>query len=555
MSISRQRATDLVTAYDRSLEQQILGQGSYLVCRDEDLWKKVEGLLRDGDAQETHCLGLDPLRVMEESLEAAAATTAAMTGRVKARGGLQGLAKAFEVVEQAALNLYLGPWREEYKVVKMYSGMFTHYIKPVLSMPQIEKLFSLLGYQPSSSRHEQLRLQSPRVSPGSLDDLLRLSCAFFLARCECRLLLTALGKHVGDAQWELSVVRERQRGNRLQVALDNTKKMLEVSQPSMKQFDGELDVDLYTDDQLNGGQRDTDVTDDESPRSLTWVTHSSTSAPAVKTQSNGVTSLSSSYNPLTTREDIRVSTLKCQLIKTSPLESDTTRSSSASTKQGKRPSEETKFDMDLQSHSLQVEAMGLYKTQDEVSHFCSCLQSSPLCLEHCVQCNTLHDFTCASLQHCQKEDHCVIFPDNTTEKMEEQRAMSPQGESLRVSVSPTLTNSSAAMSSLALCDDPKAITPSIHPITYHDCCDLRRPDPQVLCLRCSVFHSGSCRDINFCEKYHEIKRLGVCSCGRPCSRNPLILCRYCGKEYCRECWYRSPLSCACGQTLDPSSSV
>lgn len=101
----------------------------------------------------------------------------------------------------------------------MYSGTFTHYIKPVLSMPQIEKLFGLLGYQLSSSRYEQLHLQSPRVSPASLDDLLRLSCAFFLAHCECRLLLTALGKYAGEAQWELSVVRERQRGNSLQVCL------------------------------------------------------------------------------------------------------------------------------------------------------------------------------------------------------------------------------------------------------------------------------------------------------------------------------------------------
>lgn len=120
MSISRQRATDLVTAYDHSLEQQIVRRGSSLVCRDEELWKQVEGLLMDGDAQETHCLGLDPLRVMEESLKAAAAAaTAASARRVKAEGRLQGLAKAFEVVEQAALNLYLGPWREEYKVVKV----------------------------------------------------------------------------------------------------------------------------------------------------------------------------------------------------------------------------------------------------------------------------------------------------------------------------------------------------------------------------------------------------------------------------------------------------
>lgn len=102
-------------------------------------------------------------------------------------------------------------------VFQMYSGTFTHYIKPVLSMPQIENLFGLLGYQFSSSRHEQLRLQSPRVTPATFDNLLRLSCAFFLARCECRLLLTALGKYAGEAQWELSMVRERQRGNSLQV--------------------------------------------------------------------------------------------------------------------------------------------------------------------------------------------------------------------------------------------------------------------------------------------------------------------------------------------------
>lgn len=99
----------------------------------------------------------------------------------------------------------------------MYSGTFTHYIKPVLSMPQIEKLFGLLGYQLTSPRHEQLRLQPARVGSSSLDDFLRLSCGFFLARCECRLLHAALEKNAGNAQWELSMVSERQRGNSLQV--------------------------------------------------------------------------------------------------------------------------------------------------------------------------------------------------------------------------------------------------------------------------------------------------------------------------------------------------
>lgn len=104
-------------AYDHSLERQIVEQGSSLPCRDEELWKKVEVLLRDGSAQEMHCLGLDPLSVMEESLQAV--TAAGCSRRSRTRAGLRGLAKAFEVLEQAAVNLYLGPWRKEYSVIQV----------------------------------------------------------------------------------------------------------------------------------------------------------------------------------------------------------------------------------------------------------------------------------------------------------------------------------------------------------------------------------------------------------------------------------------------------
>ncbi|XP_053174603.1 spermatogenesis associated 2-like [Scomber japonicus] len=556
MSISRQTATHLVSSYDHSLEQQIVRGGSSLACRDEELWKQVEELLMDGDAQEMHCLGLDPLRVMEESLKAQVgltkATTAVSGGRVKAKGGLQGLGKAFEVLEQAALNLYLGPWREEYKIVKMYSGMFTHHIKPVLSMAHIEEMFGLLGYHPCSTRREQLRLLSPRVSPASLDDFLRLSCAFFLARCECHLLLTALGKHGGEAQWELSVVRERQRGHSLQVALDNTKKTLEVKQPHREPFDGEVDVDLYTDEHINGGKKEVVVNDDGSPRSLAWVTPCGASPPAVKTHSNGVTSSSAS-----TRENICIShlSLNCQLTKTSPLELDTTRSSSASTRQGRRPNEEMRSDKaDLQPCSLQVEAMGVCNNEAETNHFCECLQSHDLQVRHCIECNTFHNVTCAWYQSCCEDGHNLLLP----EQMQELAGVSPQGASLRarpLSASPPLSNSSTAMSSLALCDDPKSMSPTRHPISYHECCNLNRLNPQLLCFTCRVFHSEPCRDIDTCQTKHSIKELGLCSCGRACSRKPLVLCRYCGNEYCSPCWYRTPVVCTCGQTFDQSSSV
>ncbi|XP_019961709.2 spermatogenesis associated 2-like [Paralichthys olivaceus] len=538
MSSSRQRARDLVTAYDHSLEQQIVGRGSSHACGDEELLRHVEGLLREGDAQETHCLGLDPLAVMEESLKAATATTAAPTAargvKVQSRGRLQGLAKAFEVLEQASLNLYLGPWRDEYKVVKMYSGMFTHFIKPVLSMPQVEKLFGLLGYQPSSPRHEQLFLQELRISSASLDDLLRLSCAFYLARCECRLLQAALGKHVGEAQWELSVVRERQRGNSLQVAMDNTKKTLKVNQPRMEPFDGEVDVDLYTDEHLNGGQTVPAVSED-------------------KTHSDGMTSQSSSPASLPSREHVCITTLNCQLTKM-PVESVV--GSSGVKKPGRRPCE--KFDKeDCESNlgSLQLETGSPRKSESEADHFCSCLQSAHLYLQRCIQCKTLHNISCALLQHCLMEGHAVVVPYNP-EDVKESGAASPQSLGASdMNASPALTIISAARSSIVLRDDAESVIPSLHPISFHDCCNLAQLDPQVLCHSCSVFHAGSCRDLDYCKIQHTTKLLGVCVCGKTCSRKPLVLCRYCGIEYCLDCWYRSPVVCTCGQTFDQSSSV
>lgn len=540
MSVSRQRGKDLVSAYDRSLELQIVGRGSSLACRDEELWKQVEGLLRSGDARETHCLGLDPLGVMEESLTAAASTC-----RVKVRGPLKGLERAFEVLEQAALNLYLCPWREEYKVVKMYSGVFTHHIKPMFSMPQIEKLFGLLGYQPGSSRHEQLCLKSHRVSAASLDNLLCLSCAFFLARCECRLLLAALGDHAGDVQWELGVVRERQAGHNLQASLDNTKKMLEVDKQVMERSDGEVEVDLYTDVQENGRQKMEVGDDDQSPRSLAWVTPNTASPPAVITQSNGMMSLPYSPTSLSTRE-VCVSTLNCQLTKTPSPESHISRSSSTNARQRRRLALESQS----QSHSLQVHTS---RSEAAAHQQCSCLQSPYTRLKLCEECNILHDTSCALLMCCNNDNHHVVFTDNPSDELKKSSAMSSHAGDLRVSVSPNLTSSSVAMSSLALRDEPKSMTA---PITYHDCCDLTQPDPKVLCLSCSVFHTGTCRGVHFCrEEKHEMKPLGECSCGRVASRDPLVLCRYCGNEYCRDCWYRSPIECPCGNKYDQSTSV
>ncbi|XP_049580519.1 spermatogenesis associated 2-like isoform X2 [Syngnathus scovelli] len=486
MSMFHERVRHLVAAYDHTLEQQIVKRGSYLACRDEELWKQVEELLSHNNALETHCSSLDPLKVMEDSLKVEATFTKApklgSAKQVIARRGLRGLAKAFEILEQAALNLYLGPWREEYKVVKMYSGMFTHYIKPVLSVAQIEKLFGLLGYQ-CSTRREQLHLQLHTVGSLILDDLLCLSCAFFLARCECCLLQMALENHSSDVQWELCMVRERLRGYALQVALDNTK-MTMGFKPPLIGSDEESHVDLYTDKQ---------------------VTNKSKSEPS-----------------------------RCSLPRVS---------------QHSSTGGETTADLDLQRYGQQVDVEGIGNSEDESNHLCSHLQSSELYLNQCIECTTIHNISCAVLHHCSQEGLKLPLPD----EMKESAATSPHSQNIRpqaLNVSPPLRSSPTAMSSLSLCDNPKSLSPIYHPLGYHDCCDLKHLDYQVVCLSCRVFHSATCEGLDFCQSQHTHKTLGKCSCGRTYSRKPLVLCTYCGTEYCNVCWYRNPFLCICGQTLD-----
>ncbi|CAB1323424.1 unnamed protein product [Coregonus sp. 'balchen'] len=78
---------------------------------------------------------------------------------------------------------------------------------------------------------------------------------------------------------------------------------------------------------------------------------------------------------------------------------------------------------------------------------------------------------------------------------------------------------------------------------------------EVSCLTCRVFHTNACKEVEMCQGNHVILQLGVCTSRPGCKRVPLILCRYCSAEYCKDCWYRTPLNCACGQHFHWSSSV
>ncbi|RXN11026.1 spermatogenesis-associated 2 [Labeo rohita] len=124
--------------------------------------------------------------------------------------------------------------------------MFTHSIKPALTLQQAKELFGLLGYQVSSLKgDEELALNSKLVPA---DFLLSFACGFFAARMECQLLLSALGSVDRGLEWALQLVKERQLGLSLQVALENTKRKSDAASVSDTVLAGGMDaeLDLYT---------------------------------------------------------------------------------------------------------------------------------------------------------------------------------------------------------------------------------------------------------------------------------------------------------------------
>lgn len=251
--------------------------------------------------------------------------------------------------------------------------------------------------------------------------------------------------------------------------------------------------------------------------------------------------------PAAAEAGVHVATLHCQLTKMPPLEQDVP--NSVCVKEGQLPCEESTLDRDdSPSRSQRADRGGLCKTGAGAS-VCSCVRSPEISLKLCTECSALHNVSCTLFKECIGQSHYIVSPDLTKETTEKLAAIFSQGGS-RGGAAPPLAGCSTAASPLFRCDDSGQ---SPKPIPFHRCCDLAQLDPQVLCLTCRVFHSGSCREKDLCQKTHQSKPLGVCSCGRStCPRKPLVLCRYCGNEYCRDCWYRNPLVCTCGQTFEQS---
>lgn len=570
----------LISKYQTNLERRIEKGDRSLVCRDEELYKEVEALLYNNNVQKMHDLhGLNSLTVMEKSLHA----FPFKTGQI----GLEKLSKAFEVLELAALNLYVFPWRREYRLVKMFSGMFTHLIKPALTLQQAKELFGLLGYQPSSpNEDEELTLNSKLAHT---EFLLSLACGFFTARMECQLLLSTLGSAHRGVEWVLQLVKERQAGHSLQVALENTKRKSEVASDSDPILTSaiENDIDLYT----------------EHADMTSYMTSTTFSPPH-----------SSCMKP----KEIAQS----KPLQKEPIQSDMRNNEDARQRRSiKNPGPMKSLGEDQSNVDAQRQAA--------VNVMCRCITPDSLYIYQCEKCKVVHSSLCRHYRECRNQEHTLaLCPSNAEDQLRlgkekdflkthhcmvsstsdsflvcydcqlihdhncniirnchlkhnvqpTGKLQPPQGERVNAQKRHTCLSSGAPVCVIChtcnnshdfLCNDLKNCVTNAHytqypqvtgdsetpcaPIPFHHSCfSAKHPFPEIVCLTCKAFHFSGCPDGRHCSEKHKIQDIGT-KCITCLDSELHTLCRYCGALYCKRCYFKNAMLCKCGKSFIASS--
>lgn len=156
--------------YRRSLERGRAG-----ACPDPSFTERLRQRLRAEP-------GL--LRALQD--DAGALLARGLRGRRELGPALRGLAAAFELLERAALNLYLFPWRKEFGTVQTFSGAYVHSLRAALPEADLLRSFGRLGYV----RRDEHRLAVCRRPPGA--ELAAAACGFLACRLECEILAEVL---------------------------------------------------------------------------------------------------------------------------------------------------------------------------------------------------------------------------------------------------------------------------------------------------------------------------------------------------------------------------
>ncbi|XP_009561509.2 spermatogenesis-associated protein 2-like protein [Cuculus canorus] len=166
----RQGPDEYREEYRRCLERAF-HRGRAGACADHAFTERLRGRL-----------GAEPALLPALQDDGPALLARGLRGRPDPVPALRGLADAFRLLESAAANLYLCPWRREFGTVQTFSGAFVHLLRPALPEADLVRIFGRLGYE----QRDPHSLVLSRPPPGP--ELAATACGFFACRLECEIL-------------------------------------------------------------------------------------------------------------------------------------------------------------------------------------------------------------------------------------------------------------------------------------------------------------------------------------------------------------------------------
>ncbi|KAM5135486.1 spermatogenesis-associated protein 2 isoform 1-T2 [Mantella aurantiaca] len=138
---------------------------------------------------------------------------------------LRSLHNAAAMLETVGINLFLYPWKKEYKNIKTYTGPFVYYVRAALVDDDIRHILNNMGYVQEYGTVYRLK---DHVDTAQVK---RVAFELFLARVECELLLEIYLQVKDKGYLEVDVVNERKNSNEdVRGCTDEMKRRLECKE-------------------------------------------------------------------------------------------------------------------------------------------------------------------------------------------------------------------------------------------------------------------------------------------------------------------------------------
>lgn len=130
---------------------------------------------------------------------------------------LSAILTAFGILETFCVNLFLYPWKKEFKTIKTFTGHFVYYIKSAMCEDDVWNILSFIGYHYEKETYELKN----KVNTNHVKFI---SFELFLAGIECENLLEIYSQIKVKGYSEFNVVQERKKSTDVKGCIDAMKR-------------------------------------------------------------------------------------------------------------------------------------------------------------------------------------------------------------------------------------------------------------------------------------------------------------------------------------------